>query len=301
MVSLRARFVYDLLMPLLGTKRRYRNATTAEALRARARAPASPPARTPGVAVRKEHCQGRVLYRLTPTARAARHHLFYLHGGAFVNPITGHHWAMLTDLCRRLDAEIVVPFYPLAPDTAVDAMIPVVEAIYDDVAGAAPMVLMGDSAGAWLALALAQRLRDRAMSANPALVLISPCLDLNVADPRSKALDRRDPMLDLADVRRVLMLATGPRPVDDPALDRLRCGVGGLPPMQVLAAERDLLSPDSARLLAAVEAAGGVAERVDGVGMAHVWPVLPVPEAAAARRAIASFIERHGDPASLDG
>lgn len=302
MATLRARLVYDVLMPLLGGKRRYHAGMDADTLRANARAPAPPPARPGPVSIEESRCQGHRLYRLRPIDGAPRQRLFYLHGGAFVNPITRYHWNLLTDLCERSRAEILVPLYPLAPETPIDGMLPVIEAIHEGTVGEAPCALLGDSAGAWLALALAQRLRDRARSRTvPALVLISPCLDLTLGDPASPALNRRDPMLDLDGLRRVLALAAAPRPADDPALDPLRAGLAGLPPMLVLAGDRDILYPDGVRLAQAARAAGGTVELLEGPGMAHVWPVLPVPEARAARRAIATFLNEHGDPPSVAG
>ena len=307
MVSLRAVLVYDLLMPLLRTKRRYDVAFDGAGLRANVWTAQPPPASPAGVRIEHETLLGRPLYRLRPAARTPQRRLFHVHGGGFVKPITRHHWRLLVDLCKRLDAEVVVPFYPLAPEVGIEAMVTAVEATFDAAMGAGCDTLIGDSAGAYLALRLAQRLRDRELPAAVTnLVLISPCLDLTAGGGgpitrRLMALNRRDPMLDLPVIRRVLALAAAPHAADDPALDPLSAGVGGLPPMLVLGAHRDIAFPDAERLVRAVEVAGGDIEFLEGPGMAHVWPLLPVPEARSARRAIADFILRHAPSPAMGG
>lgn len=303
MVTLRARLVFDVLMPLMRGKRRYDPMMNAESLRASARTPAPVPEKSGAMLITEGECQGRPLYHLTPKAGQPSQTLFYLHGGAFVNPITGYHWKLLTDLCTHLDADIWVPLYPLAPDTAIDGMMSVIESIYNDTLGRTPCGLIGDSAGAYLALVLAQRLRDRdgPKANNPALVLISPCLDLTLSDPRSRAIDRRDPMLDLAGIKQVLALAAAPLAVDDPRLSPLLMGLADLPPVLALAGSRDILYPDTSRLAEAIRTAGGRIKVFDAPGMAHVWPLLPVPEARAARRAIIDFLRSPGDLAPAAG
>jgi acetyl esterase/lipase len=56
-------------------------------------------------------------------------------------------------------------------------------------------VLIGDSAGAGLALAAAQRLRDRTGAQPSRIVLISPWLDLTMSHPDQAALEADDPVL----------------------------------------------------------------------------------------------------------
>lgn len=301
MASLRARLVYDVLMPLLRSKHRYDATMSADTLRATARAPAAAPKQSATVRIGREQCRGHALYRLSPPTGEPRHRLFYLHGGAFVNPITRYHWKLLTWLVARLRAEIVVPMYPLAPRVSIENMVPVIEDIHEQVTAGGCYGLIGDSAGAYLTLALARRLRQRDRLRAPSMVLISPCLDLALGDPCSQAIDARDPMLDLASMHRVLRLAAAPRAPDDAALNLLREGLDGLPAMLALAGSRDIVYPDTGHLAAAVRAAGGDIEVLEGPGMAHVWPLLPVPEARAARQAIAAFIERHGDSLTAAG
>lgn len=54
-------------------------------------------------------------------------------------------------------------------------------------------MLIGDAAGAGLALAAAQRLRDRTGAQPSRIVLISPWLDLTMSHPDQPAIEAADP------------------------------------------------------------------------------------------------------------
>jgi acetyl esterase/lipase len=49
--------------------------------------------------------------------------------------------------------------------------------------------------------------------------------------------------------------------------------VDELPPMMILAAEMDLLTPDTKRFVQKAQAAGKDVTVVEGPGMMHVWPL----------------------------
>lgn len=288
MVSIRARLLFDLIMPLLGMKRRYMPPLDGAELLRRRRRPATAPA---GAQI--STFRGRDIVHVPAGETQQPAPLLYLHGGAFVNPITPHHWRLISELTQRTQRGCDVALYPLAPEQQLDDIIHFIEALWAQRYASRPPVIVADSAGTLLALRLAQTLRDSGQPQPAALVLISPCLDLTFSDPRSRPLDARDPMLALRGLPAVSRVVAGSRAPDDPGLNPLLCGLTGLPPMLVLAAGRDVLWPDAVRLVEGVRAAGGEVTLLEQPEMVHVWPVMPIPEARTARASIAAFVMQH--------
>lgn len=238
--------------------------------------------------VRVDDVHGHPCYTLGTGARA----LIYLHGGCYTYEITAHHWRFLAALAPAADLTITVPIYPLAPEHDHREAFAMLDPLVDDLARAAGdrgLALAGDSAGGGLALALAQRARDRGVALR-ALALISPWVDLEVADPDALALDRVDAMLAPGGLRAAAALwARGAR-LDDPALSPIHGAMAGLPPTAIAVGGRELLLPDARRLRAALIAAGVTTHYLEEPALFHDWPlVLALPEA---RRALAYLAAR---------
>ena len=153
--------------------------------------------------------------------------------------------------------------------------------------GADRVVLMGDSAGGGLALAVGQGLRDRGVRPRR-MVLLAPWLDVATDDPASRAIADRDPMLAIPGLIEAGRAYAGPLALDDPRVSPIHGSLGGLPPITVFTGTEDLLNPDSHRLAEACAAAGVSCELIETAGQPHVYPVLPTREGQAARRQIIS-------------
>jgi acetyl esterase/lipase len=141
------------------------------------------------------------------------------------------------------------------------------------------VILMGDSAGGGMALALAQHLRDSARPLPVRLILISPGADMTFSDPRQQALARVDRMLDIPALVVAGRWYAGALPLDDPKVSPLFGSLAGLPPIAVFTGTHDLLNSDARRLHAKAVQEGATLSLHEYEGMFHVWPLTPIPEA----------------------
>jgi acetyl esterase/lipase len=114
-------------------------------------------------------------------ADGTRRVVVYLHGGAFLTCGANSHGRLVEAVSKFADAPVLVVNYRLLPKHSVGMAL---DDCYDGyqwlrLHGFSPeqIVLAGDSAGGYLALALAQRLQDEGEEA-AALVAISPLLQL---------------------------------------------------------------------------------------------------------------------------
>lgn len=260
----------------------------------RRRGPARPTKRMQAeLDVQLETIAGCEVYTLRPRepsqhARVA----LYLHGGAYCRPITSHHWTFVRWLSKELGYTVVVPLYPLAPEAqcaeAVQAVRDVHAAVLDR--HGAIDVLMGDSAGGGLCLALCQVLRDAGHALPHRMVLITPWVDVRLTHPHIPATEPRDPMLAVDGLREAGRLYAGGLGRIHPLVSPLNADMVGLPPMMIVVGTDDILGHDATLFAAAAARSGCRVQTVVGERMVHVWPLLPIAEARSCKSTIRDFI-----------
>ncbi|OYN76505.1 alpha/beta hydrolase fold domain-containing protein [Mycolicibacterium sphagni] len=240
------------------------------------------------------------VYTVSPAGHRARHRAVYVHGGGWVNEIEPAHWRFVAGLVAETQTSVRVPIYPLVPwGTAADVVPRVADLITADIAeaGAGNTFVLGDSAGAQIALSSLICLRDNSSEQPRRAFLIAPVLDATMTNPAIAAVEPTDPWLSPAGVHVYAQHWRGQLELDDPMVSPLAATLEGLTALTIFSGTRDILNPD-ARLLAGKAGAAGVdVDYVQGEGMVHVYPLLPIPEGRAARRLIADTI--NGTPQGL--
>jgi acetyl esterase/lipase len=234
-------------------------------------------------------------------ADGTRRIVLYMHGGAFLTCGANSHGRLTTMISRYADARVLVLNYRMIPKHSVGEA---VEDCYDGWRwlrgqGYAPeqIVLAGDSAGGYLALALAERLLGEGEEP-AALVSMSPLMQLDMqpkqAHPNSrsdamfppKAFEALVKLIAKAAARRIV--DGQPEEVFEP-LDHLE---PGLPRTLIHVSGSEVLLYD-ARLAARRLAAAGVPAEI------HIWPgqmhvfqlcAPAVPEASRSLRQIGEYI-----------
>lgn len=98
---------------------------------------------------------GQDVYTISPKAHTSGKHIYYLHGGAYINGFTKEHWRFMGRLVDASGYTITVPDYPLPPIYHVHDVFAMVLPLYLRLAasvGPDNMVIMGDSAGGGMTL-----------------------------------------------------------------------------------------------------------------------------------------------------
>jgi monoterpene epsilon-lactone hydrolase len=217
-----------------------------------------------------------------------------VHGGGYVHPLTSDYWRLVRALARS-PAQVVVPAYPLAPDATVDDVLAGLLELYRQTTDAhpgRPVVLMGDSAGGALVLAMACRLRDLGHTPPAAVVGLSPWLDATLGDPEVGDLEATDPMLAETGLRAAGRWWAGSRRPDDPLVSPVGSSLKGLPPLEVYIGDRDILRPavDTLAQRATRDEADLHVHEV--TAMFHVWMTRAIPEGRRTRRHLARLVHR---------
>lgn len=245
------------------------------------------------VHVRLETIAGREVYTLAPHGATSGERFLYLHGGGYIRPITSFHWGFLEWLVLARRATVVVPLYPLAPESTCQSTVQTVREIHDRAVQRDKNfdAFLGDSAGAGLCLALCQDLKNSQCELPSRLVLISPFVDVTMKNPAIVETDTRDLMLGSAGAKEAGRLYAGDLPVDHPYVSPINADLRGFPSMQVFIATDDIAGPDALLFAERARQAGAVVQVHIGLGLMHVWPILPITEADISREAINGFLQ----------
>lgn len=253
--------------------------------------PSPPPRVAKAFDVRRSEVSGMPVFELRVPGSTPVRTVLYLHGGGFVSGPDRLHWRYAARLARRLGVRVVLPAYPLTPThTWKDATPPLVD-LFEQLAVESPhgVVLMGDSAGGGLAMLLAQQVARRPGPQPTHLVMFAPWVDLTGETPGTEEAARRDPWLNLTKLR-IYGSWWGAGDPPDQEASPLANDVVGMPPTLLFCGTRDLLHPQSLALVAAARDAGVRLTYVEGAGLLHAYPILPIPEARAAFDRVEAFL-----------
>ncbi len=236
----------------------------------------------------------RTIYTLRQKHSAPKIDILYFHGGGYLFEITRYHWIFLARLCRHLNARIVIPIYPLAPENnwrdVFEAIMPVYERMREP-ESSNPMVLMGDSAGGGLALAVSMQASKRAIAQPDHLVLLSPWVDLTMSNPAIAAVEPDDPWLSKDGVKATARLYAQGSDLRNYHLSPIYGDLSQLPPTSLFAGKHDILYPDSVALSEKARKAGSRVDLFLEEEMFHVWMLLNFAEARKTQKQIIALLQ----------
>lgn len=259
-------------------------------------APARPPTMLRKVAdIQASAVNGQPVFRLSPHKNRQPIHIIFLHGGAYVYPLSFMHWLVIQELIQHLGCTVTVPTYPLAPEHTYRQAFPQIEEVYQQVRQKYPhdqIVLCGDSAGGGLALAAVLDWRDRGLPLPERLALFSPWLDISMSNPASAAAEANDVVLGISGLVQCGEWWAGGDDPHAPKLSPLFGNLADLPPLDVFTGTHDLLYPDVQKLAQKVALSGGEVHLQTAQAGIHDYVLATMtPEAQAAFHYLAGVWE----------
>jgi acetyl esterase/lipase len=237
-------------------------------------------------------------YTLRGTAPAFT--AFHCHGGAFVStPLDEYHF-YAEIIARRLDCRVVMPDYRLAPENpypaAADDCFNAYCGLVRSGTDPATIVLLGESCGGSLAMAVLLRLRDEGLPLPAAFVSLTGWFDLSVSGPVAPG---RDPFLTPEWVRnRGCDYLAGQFALDDPRVSPAYADMRGLPPLYLQIGQFDTVREGAIALGVSALRAGVAVTMESWPGMIQGWHGLVtagVPEADCAWSAIRRYVHALGE------
>lgn len=215
--------------------------------------------------------------------------VLHFHGGAYVagSSMFGRTY---TKLVANGGPDLTSVDYRLAPEHPYPAALDDAVAVYRALLPR-PMVLMGESAGGGLVLALTQRLRDEGLPLPAGVVALFPWADLTQGSEGFVTNAGRD-ALDKSELDLHAREYAGELDVRTPGISPSFGSFERFPPTLVVVGELDSLTGDARDVQRHLLNAGVDTDLILIPGAAHGFVSLAVPETRVAFAAIAAFLRR---------
>lgn len=214
--------------------------------------------------------QNRKIFEIAPKEGAKKEKvIFYLHGGSFMGKLEQYHWKFCKDLIEETGFRMIVPDYPLAPKYNYQEVFSMLEPVYEQVAekyGAENIILLGDSSGGGVALALEQLLGKKDKEVPSKLILISPWLDSKLENPERKQI--KDPILKEWKLR---IASFAYRGKDNYLANPIKGPMDKLKNVIIYTGTKDMLNPDVHLLKEKANKYGDNIEIRETKEAVHIW------------------------------
>ncbi len=234
---------------------------------------------------------GRVFYANEESS--SRNTVFYIHGGAYFMDFTRPHWKLLEELIKEADVQVIAPAYRLVPFATYREAFDLIVPLYREYCETHPdknLILMGDSAGGGLALALTEYFKAEGIHMPDRLILLSPWVDVSMENEKIIEYESVDPFLKVTPLRDCAEQWKGGLDVHDWHVSPIYGDLKGIRNVTVFVGTDGIFYPDITKFFGMLDEDPSN-ELIIGEEMNHVYPLFPIPEAKPAVDKIISTIQ----------
>ena len=213
--------------------------------------------------------------------------VIYLHGGGYVRPPRRQHISFIKKFAKESKIPTYFAIYPKAPKNNCENVLPVIESFYKSVSKKYnKIILIGDSSGGGLVLCLSKILLDKKEVLPTKTILFAPWVDVSLTNPELEDYQKVDPFIDFKHEQIWGKLWAGDLDVKDERVSPMFADLNGLNEVLLYVGTREVLYPDIVKFYNKLKSDGVNVELIEGVGMNHVYPIYPIPEARKVRKEI---------------
>lgn len=242
----------------------------------------------------KKDVNGHYFYVIKPFNDVSKKHILFLHGGGFVYEIMSHQWNFLGMLVELLKCTITVPIYPLAPKhqykDVFDMIIPIYQQIISEVK-LEDIVIMGDSAGGGMSLALAELLKQKNLHQPGNIILISPTLDMSFSNPEIYEVESLDLVSAVPALIDIGKWYGGEKGSKYYLVSPIYGDFEGLGKISLFIGTHDIFYPDAKKIKNMADKIGVIIDYYEYPCMIHGWPLFCFPESRKATKQIIDIIQ----------
>ena len=222
--------------------------------------------------------------------------ILYFHGGSYMAEITQEHWNFLEKVINSTGATVILPDYPLAPKHNYKDVFDMVVPLYNEIVSKINLenlVVMGDSAGGGLALALEEKIVADTKSLStqndseeinqseigmnqdyklPAkTILISPWLDVRLENPKINEVKKLDKDLNKDTLKLAGIAYAGEDGLNSYLVNPIDGDLSKLKNITIFTGTYDILNPDVHILVQKAEEQGISINIKEYEGASHIW------------------------------
>ena len=190
--------------------------------------------------------------------------ILYFHGGSYMAEITNEHWNFLEKVINNTGATVILPDYPLSPKHNYKDVFNMVEPLYNAIVSKIDtnnFIVMGDSAGGGLALALEEKIvNDAEENQNnenkennneninyklpKKTILISPWLDVRLENSKIDEVQKLDKDLNKETLKLAGIAYAGTDGINSYLVNPIDGDLSKLNNITIFTGTNDILNPD---------------------------------------------------------
>lgn len=200
--------------------------------------------------INKRKINKKNVYIITPKEKLEKSPtILYFHGGAYVGGITKKHWRFIFEILKDTNATFIFPDYPLIPKNTYKDVFNIAEQIYKEMIKEHSFILMGDSAGGGISLALTQKMGMEEIKQPSKTILISPWLDVSMKNKEIDEIQKYDKELNKITLKLAGEVYCGKEGVYNYLVSPINGPVDKLNNLYIFTGTYDILNPDVKILL----------------------------------------------------
>lgn len=202
--------------------------------------------------------------------------ILYFHGGSYVAEASEQHWEFIKQIVNDTGATVILPDYPLTPKYTYKDVFKMVVPLYKEIIDKIDvnhLIVMGDSAGGGLALALEERVGEENLSMPAKTILISPWLDVRLTNPEIDNVQKKDKQLNKETLKLAGIAYAGEDGMNSYLVNPIEGDLSKIENVTILTGTYDILNPDVQILKEKAERVGKKIEVKEYEQAGHIWMI----------------------------
>lgn len=202
--------------------------------------------------------------------------ILYFHGGSYMAEIAQEHWSFLEKIINNTGATVILPDYPLSPKHNYKDVFDMVVPLYNEIVSKINLenfVVMGDSAGGGLALALEEKITSENSEYKLPVktILISPWLDVRLGNPEIDEAQKNDKQLNKDTLKLAGIAYAGNDDINSYLVNPVDGDLSKLQNITIFTGTYDILNPDVHVLEERAKTQGIRIDVREYEGASHIW------------------------------
>ena len=223
---------------------------------------------------------GRKIFTLTPKIKNEKEkYILYFHGGSYIAETSEEHWNFLENLVKDTGYTVILPDYPLAPKYTYEDVFTMIKPLYKEIIeriSPEDLIMMGDSAGGGMALALEENLSEENEELPSKLILISPWLDTRMENSKIDEVQKNDKDLNKEALKLAGIAYKGKNGKDTYLVNPIDGPLDKLKNVTIYTGTYDILNPDVEILVQKAKEKNVTIDVKEYEECGHIWIVKDV-------------------------
>ena len=223
-----------------------------------------------------ERFMGRKIFIIRPkNEKISQKKILYFHGGSYIAEMSNNHWNFIEQLVLDTGMTVIIPDYPLAPKYTYKDVFKMVKPLYKEIleeVKSNDLILMGDSAGGGLSLALIEEMAKENYELPEKTILISPWLDAKLENPQIEKVQKLDKELNKDTLKIAgIAYAGGEENLNNFLVSPINGNLSKLKNLIIFTGSNDILTPDMYKLQEKGKKENVEIKINEYQGAGHIW------------------------------